>query len=905
MQFEKTKKEAPQDGAQSMLFDSILTYFVAHGKTRQYNHPRYGRSFSTNCIYHNDESPSLHVHEMGFFKCFGCGRVGSLLSLALDLNLEKPQSISFNKIPQQLYNDAIAYVKARLKLQTDQEALHAMRLFNIRPGFYESNNERIFGLWIDLFNGSWTFRSITGKTFRNQPGPWKLPGFAYLLSMLDTTTVVLTEGVFDALTINYIIKAYEIAYNDKSNYVALCTQGNAAQPEKVLQFLKEHGVSKLILAFDNDDEGRRYTETYSIQALKNGFTVEIVTIPEPCKDINELYVKDTSAFETAFENRISYFEYYITQHSDELTTDDGKKAVAVKLQSFANLTQDPVTHSQFEQTIRKYGLQDFLGYLAVTHSPITGRRIMTPPEFEIIGDEVYAAKKIDNEEVLIPVGPAVRVTAALVDEDNKTVRYEIEYAGIRRADIDITREEIRAFTQSPILEPKLFDLYLRSELISARARGKKLVVRRTGWFGERFVFFNDPDPDLFFDVSRDVSSRFVTREERKQLEFIRKTLKRGDTLALLFVCAFAAPVLKKLGITGFTVLLVGPRGVGKTTAATLAVNSFYDATHKFTMDATDTAIERIAYTFSDLPILLDEIALSKNEEEIERLIFKIESGSTRARSNKTLEVRQQELRNVLFTTNEFDVSLQRSGAERRRLLLYLHQTPHLEEDVQELRRCVGGGRAIVKHLARHPSIVTRALELYTGATHYYQYALYAALDLLEDFFDEDFDETRAALQKWLDEQASRLGDYYEKKLSELREYIARHRGRFYVINRTDGADVNEQVERELRKSDVMGIVVYDSDVADVLFFTTAFSEVLRALKIASEPFKQFLKDAGILYTNHSADNFYFQIKSKQHKLIEYFQLDKFAPSTNLFYRLQFNKQELIAYEEDNDDEVPF
>jgi len=360
------KESAPQQAnnsdAHSSLFVSILSYFQEKGKKiQQYSDRRFGKSFVTNCIFHQDNTPSFYVHEAGFYKCFGCGKKGSLYSLAIELGLEVlEKEVSLKSITKEGYEKAIEYISNRFKANKE-ETKNIMRLFNLHPGIYKKQNEKLLGIWIDLFNGSWTFRSIEGKAYRNKEGTGKLPGFANLLDIVETTTVIITEGVFDALTINYIIKAYEQTAQAKSPYVAICTQGDMFTPDKIFDFLKSKGISKVIFAFDNDEKGKKNEEDYIRTALEYGFLTELVIIPEQYKDVNEFYINDTELFTNAFseENRLSVFEWYIQKNIDKLEKEESKIELVEKLKAFLKKSKDPEAKTKFEAVIRKYKLEQY------------------------------------------------------------------------------------------------------------------------------------------------------------------------------------------------------------------------------------------------------------------------------------------------------------------------------------------------------------------------------------------------------------------------------------------------------------------------------------------------------------------------------------------------------------------
>lgn len=353
-----TKNDAPTRS----LYEEIVAHLKKRNeKVREYNSNKYGPSVETNCVFHDDGNPSMHVHELGWFKCFACGEKGSIFKLAEHLGINVKTNVKFGKLDDSQRSKALQYIKQRFRLENDEQARKVMSLFNMRIGFYKAQ-EPVLGIWIDLFNGSWTFRGIEEKYYRNESASGKIPAFGGLLDILHTQYVVITEGVFDALTINYLIKVYEQAFQATSPYVAICTQGGMFSSKQVLNYLAPYGISKIILAFDNDDKGKEYTEDFIKEGLSRGLLIEVVNIPDGYKDVNELYVKDPGLFERVFSERLTIFDWYVESHKELLTSDEGKKALCEKLQIFLRHCrgkEKDLIRKAFVQTVQKYGLERF------------------------------------------------------------------------------------------------------------------------------------------------------------------------------------------------------------------------------------------------------------------------------------------------------------------------------------------------------------------------------------------------------------------------------------------------------------------------------------------------------------------------------------------------------------------
>lgn len=79
------------------------------------------------CPFHNEKTPSFHVHpDKGFFKCFGCGAGGDTIAF-----LSKLENLSFP--------DAVRVLAQRAGVELEPENPQAARVRNEREAIYEAN----------------------------------------------------------------------------------------------------------------------------------------------------------------------------------------------------------------------------------------------------------------------------------------------------------------------------------------------------------------------------------------------------------------------------------------------------------------------------------------------------------------------------------------------------------------------------------------------------------------------------------------------------------------------------------------------------------------------------------------------------------------------------------------------
>lgn len=86
-----------------------------------------GNDFVGLCPFHNERTPSFHVHaDRGFFKCFGCGAAGDVIAF-----VEKREGIAFV--------EAVRMLAQRAGVQIEPESPQAARVRSERETIFEAN----------------------------------------------------------------------------------------------------------------------------------------------------------------------------------------------------------------------------------------------------------------------------------------------------------------------------------------------------------------------------------------------------------------------------------------------------------------------------------------------------------------------------------------------------------------------------------------------------------------------------------------------------------------------------------------------------------------------------------------------------------------------------------------------
>lgn len=161
---------------------------------------------------------------------------------------------------------------------------------------------------------------------------------------------------------------------------------------------------------------------------------------------------------------------------------------------------------------------------------------------------------------------------------------------------------------------------------------------------------------------------FKEYEYDNAIEFIKKQIEQGTLWATLYVIALSSLIIKlRPSFMPFSVFLIGGSGFGKTTAGKLIQNAFLPVSFDINANATKNAIELTLSKLNNVPVLIDELAVSSQDEE--NLVFQISLGKGRTRGTAKLDVRVNDLASVVFFTSEKRPSFNRQGAIRRSLVV--------------------------------------------------------------------------------------------------------------------------------------------------------------------------------------------------------------------------------------------
>jgi hypothetical protein len=127
----------------------------------------------------------------------------------------------------------------------------------------------------------------------------------------------------------------------------------------------------------------------------------------------------------------------------------------------------------------------------------------------------------------------------------------------------------------------------------------------------------------------------------------------------MICAAFAAPLLRRLGLPNFAVHLCGDSSRGKTSMLKCAASVYADpdlAAWVASWNATAAGLERRAAALCDLPQCYDEAGLS-DPKAVEQAVYALINGAGRQRSTKDLQLRETlQWHTVVLSTGETEIA---------------------------------------------------------------------------------------------------------------------------------------------------------------------------------------------------------------------------------------------------------
>ncbi len=208
--------------------------------------------------------------------------------------------------------------------------------------------------------------------------------------------------------------------------------------------------------------------------------------------------------------------------------------------------------------------------------------------------------------------------------------------------------------------------YLATVQVPGRAR----LADRVGWHGPAFLL---PD-GTFGDPERDETLHLVQKPEHAfrqegTLEAWKASVaihaQGNSRLAFALSCAFAAPLLERLGQEGGGFHFFGSSSKGKTTTLDVAGSAWGGPCYRDAWRATSSGLEAVALAHCDCLLTLDEQGQALPQEAGE-VAYLLANGQDKLRARKTLDGQPRRRWRALFlSTGEMTLGdRMREGAAR-------------------------------------------------------------------------------------------------------------------------------------------------------------------------------------------------------------------------------------------------
>ena len=400
-----------------------------------------------------------------------------------------------------------------------------------------------------------------------------------------------------------------------------------------------------------------------------------------------------------------------------------------------------------------------------------------------------------------PVGPHISLKEKLVAEGETYYLAEFQGKefilpmGKRERILEVVENE----TGISVSNLQAFKEYLIYEQSTKELLEKRLITKM-GWDKDIFRIPTIERESEVWEIPH--LEKFTTKGDREDHYYIiNKVLSSSSDLSILLLASLSCPLLYIIDTQPFLVHVSGRPASGKTTACAFAVSLFYNGKDYFTLHSTQNAIEILLSTFRDIPILFDEEELSKDPQFLISLAYMLFSSKGKSRATRSLKVKQNEIRSVVFTTSEHSIEdtlsylegkgvVSKLGALRRVLHVEVSKDFWKGLDFKEIENSlkeVWGyfGRDWILFLERNKEKVkevyekVRKRETVSGCEHIF-HALWTAKELLEEFLSVKLSsEVIERFEERQEEILRKNADIFEKIRRTLPSFIVSNQHRMF------------------------------------------------------------------------------------------------------------------------------
>ena len=317
-----------------------------------------------------------------------------------------------------------------------------------------------------------------------------------------------------------------------------------------------------------------------------------------------------------------------------------------------------------------------------------------PQNYVIKNGIVYEIKEKKDEIQIVPV----ILKPALITSVYKNID-----TGNEKAELTVMKDLQKIIVDKSIL-------YARSKVIQLADKGLKITssiasdwidflyslevlneevipVRFTtnhlGWIDDKsFMPFIKNDYEL--DVKEDVQTWIDSLKIKGNInDWIKVTSKfrNNEIFRFILAASFAAPLLKHTNTRSFVIYNWALSKGGKTAAAYVALSVWGLAENlKVNFNATLNGIEGLSKIFVDLPILVDEKMVDKDQQKVEKMVYELANGKSKLRGTAKGSVQANSIwRGITLTTGEEPLSNSKSQDGVRSRILEIYGKPFDDE----------------------------------------------------------------------------------------------------------------------------------------------------------------------------------------------------------------------------------
>lgn len=218
---------------------------------------------------------------------------------------------------------------------------------------------------------------------------------------------------------------------------------------------------------------------------------------------------------------------------------------------------------------------------------------------------------------------------------------------------------------------------------------EKNSVGRLGWIDG--TGFSPYVEDLVFDGDANYRTFFESVKEQGNYDTWLYTAKeaRGGSITarLILAGSFASALVKPLGGLPFFIHLWGGTEAGKTVGLMLAASVWANpeiGRYIHTFNSTAVGREKAAAFVNSMPLILDELQISKEKKEFDKDIYLLSEGVGKTRGNKTGGVDQTPTwNNCILTNGEMPITSSASGGGAVNRIIEVECTQRLFADPRE------------------------------------------------------------------------------------------------------------------------------------------------------------------------------------------------------------------------------